>query len=176
VAGSADGGFDEGEAVSEHDVRQDYDDEPWNRRANPAALVHWPALLMGTFGVIQLVFSIAGCIWLPCALVWNWVDPEFFNNDGPQWQEVLLGTIAFAVCALLNWVIVLGARRLDKFENYRLVVWAIVLSFFSLPFIYCGVMTIPVSVWSFVVILHPDVRARFDAVARGNIKQPTRRI
>jgi hypothetical protein len=157
--------------VSEHDEREDYDDEPWKRRADVAALVHWPALLLGTFATIQLAFSVVGCIWLPGALVWNWIDPEFFNNDGPQWPEVVLGILACTVCASLNGLILVGARRLAKFQNFRLVLWAISVSFLSLPIIYCALVMVPISIWALVVVLNRDVRVRFEAVARGTMGQ-----
>lgn len=155
--------------MNDHDERDDYDDEPWRRRRDPAALVHWPALLLGTFGMIQLGFALVGCVWLPGALVWSWIDPEFFGDDGPEWLEVLIGTLAIGVCVGQNLVIVVGMRRLPRFLSYRLVVWAIVLSFLPLPIFYCGLLTLPLSIWALVAVLNRDVRARFAAVARDTI-------
>jgi hypothetical protein len=155
--------------VSGHDERDDYDDEPWRRRPDPAALVHWPALLLCTFGIIQLGFAVVGCIWLPGALVWSWIDPEFFGDDGPEWLGVLIGTLAVAACVGQNAVIVVGMRRLARFRSYRLVLWAVILSFLPLPIVYCGLVTLPLSVWALFAVLNRDVRARFAAVARGTI-------
>lgn len=154
--------------MSDHDEREDYDDEPWRGRTNPAVLVHWPALLLCTFGMIQLGFSVLTCIWLPSALLWNWIDPEFFNNDGPEWPEILIGTVVAALCVCQNALIVVGMRRMGKFKSYRLVLWATILSFLPLPVIYCGLLTIPLSIWALVAVLNRDVRARFDAVASGS--------
>jgi hypothetical protein len=166
MAGGPDGGPVEGQAVTDHDERDDYNDEPWRRRPDPAARIRWPALLLCTFGMIQLGFSIVTCIWLPAALIWNWIDSEFFDNDGPQWPEVLVGTLLPACCICQNTVIVIGTRRLSRFRSYRLALWAVILSFLPLPVFYCGLATIPLSVWALVDMRNRDVGARFDAVAR----------
>ena len=119
--------------------------------------------------MIQLGFALVGCIWLPGALLWSWIDPEFFGDDGPEWLEVLIGTLAVAACVGQNMVIVVGMRRLARFRNYRLAFWATLLSFLPLPIFYCGLVTIPLSVWALVVVLNRDVRARFAEVARGKM-------
>jgi hypothetical protein len=155
--------------VSEHDLRDDYDDEPWRKRPKAETLVQWPASIISTIGLIQLAFSILSVVWMAGVVVWNWIDPAFFNNE-LVWYEVLAGIGAAALCVALNWFILRGARALRSFRSYRSAVTGVVLFFFSLPFFYCGLVTLPVGVWAFVVLLQPDVRARFEAVARGTIQ------
>lgn len=155
--------------MTDHDEREDYDDQPWKGRADLAALVHWPALLLCVSGMIQLGFSLVGCVWLPGALLWNWIDPEFFDGDGPQWDEVLVGVVVCAVYVGLNWVVVVGTRRLARFESYRLAVAAVLLSCVPVPFLYCGVVTVPIAIWGLVLLAQSDVRARFAANRRGTM-------
>jgi len=169
VAGGPDGGPIEGEAVSDDDERDDYDDEPWRKRPDVAQWVHWPALFLGGFAVVQLLLSIAGCLWLPGAMVWKWIDPEFYDDDGPQWPEVIIGTLVFFCCVALNAFVIIGVRRMAKFRSYRLVLWAVGLSFLPLPLVSCGMVSVPLSIWALVVLLNRDVRARFEAVARGTM-------
>ncbi len=157
--------------MSEHDQREDYDDGPRKRPNNIAGWVHWPGLVLTGFGAIQFALSIAGFLWLPSAMVLKWVDPEFYDDDGPQWPEVILGTLIFAICTVLNLVVIIGARRMAKFRSYRLVIWSIALSFIPLPLISCGMISLPASIWALVVVLNPDVRARFEDVARPKSKR-----
>jgi len=152
--------------VSEHDLRDDYDDEPWRKRPKAESLVQWPASIISTFGVLQFAFSLISAAWMTGVLVWHWIDPTFFNNE-VIWFEVVAGIGATMLCAVLNWVVLRGARAMRSFRNYKLAVIGAALFFFSLPFFYCGLVTIPVSVWAIFVLLHPDVRARFEAVARA---------
>jgi hypothetical protein len=154
--------------MSGHDPRDDYDDEPWKRRANPDTLVHWPAALMSAIALIQLGFSAICFVWLPVVLVWSWFDPDYFDND-VVWYEMVLGTLAAAVCIVINWLAFRGAVKLRTFKNYRFVVVSVILSALSLPFFYCGLLAFPVAIWAIVILLHPDVRARFETVARGKM-------
>jgi peptidoglycan/LPS O-acetylase OafA/YrhL len=168
VAVGADGGPQQGEAVSEHDPRDDYDDEPWRSRPKMEAMVQWPASIISAIGMIQLALSVVSVAWMTGVLVWHWFDPAYFNNE-VIWYEVLAGIAAALLCVALNWVILRGARALGSFPSYPLAVAGVILFFFSLPFFYCGVVTLPVGVWAVVVLLNPDVRARFRAVARGTV-------
>jgi hypothetical protein len=142
-----------------HDLREDYDDEPWRRR-DPRAMVHWPALLMATFSMIQFGFSIVAGAWILGALVYSWVNPEFFEDE-VVWYEMVLGSLVCAILAAMNWVILKGAFRFPRFRSYRLVLASAILFTLSLPFFYCAWVTLPVGIWAVVVLGHPDVRARF---------------
>ena len=60
-----DSGFVEGEAMSEHDQSEDYDDELGKGQTSPDRLVERTALLMMVFALIQLALSIfANAVWL----------------------------------------------------------------------------------------------------------------
>ena len=102
-------------------------------------------------------------------MILKWFDPEFYDDEGPQWPEVIIGTLIFLACVALNVFVVGGVRCMAKFRSFRLVLWAVGLSFLPVPFVSCGMASIPLSIWALVVLLTRDVRARFEAVARGTM-------
>lgn len=154
--------------MSEHDQREDYDDEPWKRRTDVAATVRTPAAIMSALGLVQLALSIVGWVASVALFVWNLIDPNYFDDD-EAWLGILFGIVVSAICIVLNWLIVRAAARFRNFRNYRLVVAATVLFIFSVPLYYCVGVTLPVGVWALIVLFNPDVRARFKAVAKSKL-------
>jgi hypothetical protein len=156
--------------VTEHDPREDYDDEPWRGRATPEHLLRTPASILGAFGFIQLGFAIVGWIASAVIIVWRTFDPAAVDAEDMTWYEAVA---LLAIAGLLvgwNWLIVRGAGRMRHCRQYRLAILAAVLSFFAVPFYYCIPISAPVAVWTLVILLRRDVQARFEAVARGSIE------
>jgi hypothetical protein len=154
--------------MSEHD---DYDDEPWRPRASPEKLLLIPASILGAFGAIQLAFTILGCVAMAVLVVWS-----FFESDDvadlDRTEDTVLAIVVCLGASLLpatNFIIFRGAKRMRSCRNYRLAVAAAVLSLVSLPFFYFIPIAAPVAVWTLIVLSRPDVRARFDAVARDKM-------
>jgi len=157
--------------VSDHDEREDYDDEPWRKRATPEELLRTPASIIAAFGAIQLGFSVVGCVAVVALMIWSlFHDPgaDTEPEDGGLYE--FLAVVSICILSVLwNWVIVRGAGRMRKCRDYRLCVAAAVLSIFSVPFYYCLPISAGVAVWALVILSRRDVRARFGAVARGTI-------
>jgi len=153
--------------MTEHDPREDYDDQPWRGRATPEELLRTPASIIAAFGAIQLGFSILGWIASAVIIVWGIFDPAAVDADDMTWYEAVAVLAIVGLLVGWNWLIVRGASRMRHCRQYRLAVLATVLSFFSFPFYYCILISAPVSVWALVVLLRRDVRARFEAVARA---------
>lgn len=154
--------------MTDHDEREDYDDEPW-RRAKPEQQVRTPATIIEVFGAIQLGLSVLWFLVAVVMIVWGAIDPAAVDADDWTWYEAA-GLLALAgLAAVWNWVVVLGGGRMRACRNYRLAVAAAVLSFLPWPLYYCLPVSAPVAVWALVVLARPDVRARFKAVARGTI-------
>jgi hypothetical protein len=78
-----------------------------------------------------------------------------------------------AVAIVWNLVILWGAWGMHRFRRYRLSVLAGVMSLLPAPFIYCAPISVPLGIWALIVLVRPDVRARFAAVARDTIKEAT---
>jgi hypothetical protein len=172
VAGGPDGGPVEGEAVNEHDPREDYDDEPWRRRATPRQLVRIPATTIEVLAAIQLAFSLLGFFAPMVFIFWDLVDPQV--PDSMSWDEAALVTLIFGLCLTWNWVILWGARQMRRCRNHRMALAAAAMSILSLPFLYLGAVSIPVAIWAVLILGRRDVRARFAAVARAAvIEKPT---
>jgi hypothetical protein len=158
--------------MSEHDEREDYDDERWGDQLAPASAVRWPASAMWACGVLQLL----------CAQVWvgfvvlllvliDLVDDD--RTLGEVWEKVrrepaLWGTFAVwpvaTACAVL---VIRGANDLRRFRRYWWAVVAAVLTVFSVPVLCLAVLQVPVGAWVLVVLARRDVRARFEVEARA---------
>jgi hypothetical protein len=152
--------------MSEHDPREDYDDEPWKGRLAPDHVVRWPASAMWVFGLVQLILSLLGLVMIAVGVIWRaqdepdkWAD-HFLDED----FRVILAAGAFGTIA--NLVIMHGAAGMVRFRRYPWAVTASVLIVFSLPFVYFAMFTVPLGVWALIVLLRRDVRARFAANAR----------
>jgi hypothetical protein len=159
--------------VRGHDPRDDYDDQPWKRRATPEQLLRTPATIIEVFGAIQLGLSLLGFVIGLGVIVWGVIDPAAVDAEDMTWYEALAVLAVGLVAITWNWVIVRGASRMRACRNYRLAMTSAVLSFLPLPLYYCLPISAPVAVWALVVLLRHDVRARFDAVACGLKSSPS---
>jgi len=156
--------------MSEHDQREDYDDEPWKGRLAPKHFVRWPASAMWAFGLVQLLLSIVGLILLGLAVLERAVAGQ--DNAAGSWQSLFLSDdflIILFVCVIgttANLVVMRGAAGMGRFRRYSWAVAASVLLVLSVPFIYFAVFTVPLGIWALIVLCRRDVRARFGANAR----------
>ena len=159
--------------MSGHDLRDDYDDEPWKGRATPEQLLRTPATIIEVFGAIQLGLSLLGFVVALVAIVWGMIDPAAVDAENMTWYEALAVLVLALVLGLVpiiwNLTIIRGAGGMRACRNYRLAISAAGLSFLPLPPYYCLPISAPVAVWALVVLLRRDVRARFRAVARGTM-------
>lgn len=139
--------------MSEHDEREDYDDEPWRRRWGTEEYVLVPASSIIAFAVIQCVLAVFALA-IP--------DVFYVTESAPHL------TIPVAAIAIIwNLAIIWGAWGMHQFRRYRLSLGAAVMSFVPIPCIYCVPVSAPLGIWTLVALLRPDVRARFAAVARA---------
>jgi hypothetical protein len=150
--------------VSGHDERDDYDDEPWRRRAKPQQLVRVPAAIIEVLAAVQLAFSLLGCLAPAVFIVWDLVDPA--GPESMSRDEAVLVTLAFGLCLAWNWVVVRGVGRMLRCRNYRMALTAAVMANLPLPFFYLRAVSIPVAIWAVTILGRRDVRAHFRAVAR----------
>ena len=136
----ADSGPDEGEAMSEHDEREDYDDAlEWGPIA-PAHTGRGAASVMWMFGLMQLIgtqFWVAFVVTV--LVVVHFVDEDMTLVDA--WRTVtnfeiywltFLGWPIATTCAIL---VMRGANGLRRFRHYPFAVTAAVLSILSVPFV-----------------------------------------
>jgi len=160
--------------VSEHDPRDDYDDEPWRDRPSPKDLVRMPASMMGVFGLLQIIITQLYTGVGIATTVLSFVD------DGKGIGDVLRSPMDIATMLLIVavWllatacaiVVMCGANDLGRFRRYWWVVAGAVLTLLGVPFFYLAVVQFPLGIWLIVLLSRRDVRARFEAVARGRIE------
>jgi hypothetical protein len=159
--------------MSEHDQRDDYDDEPERGRLASKGIVAWPASAMWVFGLMQCVFAQI------FVAFWGYLFVSEGLEEGKSLAEIIQQILAQeeAVVAIVCWpiatactlVVMQGANNLRRFQRYPLVAIGAVLTFLSIPLIHLGVLGIPLAIWLMVLLIRRDVRARFEAVARGTI-------
>jgi hypothetical protein len=152
--------------VSGHDLRDDYDDEPRRERHLPDRLVQWLAGAVEAFGRLQLLCSVVGLL---AGTVWVFeilLDPQVPGRVRTAGISIILASLWG-----IGWnaLVVAGARDMRRYQRYRLVMLAAVLSALPIPFVYFAPCSFPVSIGAIIVLLAPDVRARFEAVARGKM-------
>ena len=160
--------------MTDHDERDDYDDERRDRPLAADHIVHWPASTMWAFGLLQLIFTqtIIGFL-IVLTVVVNFVDgdetlADFWSHvtSNPELWLIPLGwLVATAWTAFVIW----AANGMRRYRRYWFAVTAAVLTMFSVPFFYLAVIQLPIGLWVLIVLARRDVRARFEAVARGTI-------
>jgi hypothetical protein len=172
MGGVAERGPDESEAMSEHDERDDYDDADWVDVLAAKHLVRWPGAAMWTFGVVQLILV---QLWIAFIVtMWtlaNFVDDDrtfaeawrTVTNNRALWGSFVLWPIAtICACAMIH-----GANGFRRYDRYSWAVVGAILLSLSVPCPCLLVAQLPFGIWSIVLLLRRDVRARFDAVARA---------
>ena len=159
--------------MSEYDERDDYDDEPRNRPLAPDHVMRWPASTMWAFGLLQLIFTQTIMTFLiVVTVVVNFVDGDKTLAD--FWAhvtsnpELWLGPLGWLLATAWTAFVIRAANGMRRYQRYWSAVTAAVLTMFSVPFFYLVVIQLPIGVWVLVVLARRDVRARFEAVARGH--------
>jgi hypothetical protein len=173
MAGDADRGPEQGEAVSEHDPRDDYDDEPWRDRPSPHDLVRLPASMMGVFGLLQCILTQLYIGVGVVTTVLGWVDDGKGVGDvlgsSTDLATMLLLFAAWLMATACTILVMRGASDLTKFRRYPWVVAGAILTLLSLPFVYLAAIQVPLGIWLIALLSRRDVRARFQAVAHRQI-------
>ena len=147
--------------MSEHDEREDYDEEPWKGRASSDRLVRWQARSFLVFGLFQFAASL---VVLTIAII---VMSPLPTNVGTDNKTIAL--VGGLVGVPLNFVVVFGAIEMAALRKYRWAVAGTLFGLFSFPVIFLAVLSLPIRIWALVVLCNPDVRARFEAVASNTI-------
>ncbi|MBO0701181.1 MAG: hypothetical protein J2P46_22480, partial [Zavarzinella sp.] len=147
--------------MSEHDEREDYDDEP-SPRSSPEALVATIASHLQVYGAFQVVLGLVG-VWTAAKTV---VEAANQDLSAEVIQRLLINGLFAATAFGSAVVILMASHHIPQFRRYRLAVAAGVLTASSLPLVFCAVVTVPLGVWTLIVLRRPDVRAGFEAVVR----------
>ena len=161
--------------MTDQDERDDYDDERWNWPLAPDHVVRLPAAIMWAFGLLQLLFAqVIFVLFVAVKVVVDVIDSDqtwqqFWDDvqDEPAIWLVPIGWLLTTAWAVL---VMRTANDMRQYRRYGAAVAAAVMTMCSVPFMYLAVIQFPVGVWILAVLARSDVRARFEAVARGTIR------
>ena len=146
--------------MSDHDPREDYDDEPWRGRAVKGRLINVPADLMWSCGWMQIAVSLYAVFSAVVTTVPALSGPP---AGGVRWLPSLLFLVVGLVGLLVNGLVVRGAKAMRRGADYPRAVLAACLTVTSVPCIASFPYTVPIGIWALIVLNRPDVRAWFRA-------------
>lgn len=162
--------------MSANDPGEDYDDEPWKGRVTPEYIVRWPASIMWVAGLIQFIFIQLWIGPLIAFLALGYLIADKTLAD--VWQFALkypaiwISFLGWPLASACSIVMMVGANDLAHFRRYYLVVAAASLTLLSIPVLPLAIVQLPVGIWTLWLLFRRDIRARFEAVARGTILAP----
>jgi len=148
--------------VSDHDEREDYDDDLRSPVRCPQQLRRI-ATGLWLFAAVQLVFIVVLFILLAYAVVASWADKGVRASalwDINWWFAGLF--LAGAWNALIVW----GAGRMDRCHGYRCCVAVAGLSVLPIPCCLLALFTIPLGICALAELSSPEVRLAFERAAR----------
>jgi len=141
--------------MSEHDEREDYDDLPNRGPLAPEYIVRRPAAMMWGVGLVQLIITQLAAFFYVALMVVFIFDGETTLGDT---SEIVLGIAGWVAASVWLVTVMRAASKLRRFQSHRWVVTGAMLTLLTMP---------PVGIWLVWLLLRRDVRARFEAVARG---------
>jgi hypothetical protein len=144
----------------EHDERDDYDDLRYEWPLADAETVLLPAGIMWVLGFVQLLLTQLG-------MVYMWIVT--FENDREDANSSVLCSSLFIwpIMTASAVVMMIGADRFRRFQQYRLVFSATIITLLSLPCFCLAVFQVPLAIWIIVLLVRGDVRGRFEANQKG---------
>jgi len=154
--------------VSEHDPRDDYDDEPWRGRLTAEQLVKPPADWLWSCGMFQLGVSL-----LVLLLFIGGLFESMSEGRRIRPAEIRAGAITIPVALVgigIATVVLFGSGGMRRLRRRPWAVAAAVLTLLSLPCVFAVPFAGPIGVWALSVLCRRDVRAWFAAVARDTMK------
>ena len=167
--------------MSEHDPRDDYDDEPARGPLAPTHVVELPGTVMWLyclfhFLLAQLWFVYVSFEFVEKHFVRDNKDFEGALNSFKKDQTLYLSLAAWPLATILTMYVRRAAFNLLGFRCYRQVVIAAFIICFGIPFVLLAPISLLLSGYVFGLLLRRDVRARFEAVARGTITSPSSEV
>jgi len=113
-----------------------------------------------------IVVAILGLLGQLTSLIFHLVGSSFMsaNQPGvPPWAAMLSGPIGIAsniIGIVMSVVVILGALKMKKLENYGLAMAATIIA--MIPCISpCCLLGLPIGIWALVVLLKPEVKSAF---------------
>ncbi len=112
-----------------------------------------------------MITAILGFLGQAVSLIWRLVGTSMMATDErmPAWAIAFSGTmgvVASIVGILMSALILIGALKMKKLENYGLAMTASVIA--MIPCISpCCLLGLPIGIWALVVLSKPEVKSTF---------------
>lgn len=113
-----------------------------------------------------IVVAILGAIVQLISLIVHFAAPSFMTNSRmPQeaWANMFSGTIGVVsgiIAILLSGLVLFGALKMKKLENYGLAMAASIIAMIPC-FSPCCLLGLPIGIWALVVLSKPEVKSAF---------------
>jgi hypothetical protein len=156
--------------MSEHDLRDDYDDGTWSVEVAPDSTLARAASALWWLGLTQ--FVMAQLVLVAVVLLLVGIGPAI-NDRGAVGPEFAVPVAAWLGGSALNAFVVWAAYSARRCRHYLLVVVAAIFAVMSLPGVWLSPVTTPIAIWVLIAVARRDVRTRFSTVARGKIISPS---
>lgn len=128
---------------------------PAEAAALAAARVSGPAIALLVTGWLNIALQ-------GCAVLGNLLQgaaPNPFLRGQPMRPEILVGSNVLQIVVAI--VVILGASRMQKLENYALSMTAAILAMIPCIFFPCCLLGLPFGIWALVVLNDPWVKSAF---------------
>jgi hypothetical protein len=113
-----------------------------------------------------IVVAILGALTQITSLIFSGAGPSILANSGmpkEAWTNMFSGTIGMVssiIGIVVSGVILFGAIKMKKLENYGLAMAATIIAMIPC-FSPCCVLGLPIGIWALVVLLKPEVKSAF---------------
>jgi hypothetical protein len=113
-----------------------------------------------------MVVAIVGALAQVASLIFNVAGTSFMASSRmpkDAWANMFSGTLAVVssiIGLLVSGLILFGAMKMKKLENYGLVMAATILAMIPC-FSPCCLLGLPLGIWALVVLLKPEVKSAF---------------
>lgn len=126
--------------------------------SNPAQLVAGPAI--GLI-VVAILYLLGDALFLLASLIGatSLARQQVSQQTMAEMTHGIRAIISMVVTALVAFVILAGALKMKKLENYGLAMTASILA--MLPCSLCCLVGLPIGIWSVVVLSKPEVKNAF---------------
>jgi len=107
--------------MSEHDQREDYDDDPNRGALAPAHIVLWPSSIMWAFGLLQLNFAQLAAAFLIVLVILSILDGHTSLTESLQEMtkpDGLLVIILWLATTAGCIIVIRGSNDLRRFRRY----------------------------------------------------------
>lgn len=123
-----------------------------------AEQVNGPAIGLMVVSIIQILLAAA-------ALVLNLLGASILamsqsqNQPFANWFTGTVGAIQSGLVIVLGAIVLFGAIKMKKLENYGLAMAASIIA--MLPCSLCCLAGLPIGIWSLVILSKPEVKSAF---------------